>query len=87
MAGTLRVRGRGGIVIAVDADGVDGNVLRFEKPEGAQPWAGLTLVREALGSDLLGDGSEPITMRVFAAEASTFMVKLESESDLVSPRV
>ena len=53
--------------MAVDADGVEWNVLRFEKPEGAQPWAGLTLVREALGSDLLGDGSEPITMRVFAA--------------------
>jgi hypothetical protein len=70
-AGTIQTR--------TGDDGNDASVLEFIKSEGAETWAGVTVISGYAGSDLLGDKSEALTFKVHAAAASdTFMVKLEN---------
>ena len=64
-----------------EVDGSSRNMLVVENGAGAE-WSGLTLMSEYPGTDLIGDGTDPITMRVFADQdgdlASRRMVRLRT---------
>ena len=51
--------------------------LRLEKPEGSEVWAGVTVMQGDSGTDLVASG-EPVTMRVYAEDAGTLTLKLET---------
>ena len=53
--------------------------LRLEKPEGSEVWAGVTVMQGDSGTDLVANG-EPVTMRVYAEDAGTLTLKLETSN-------
>jgi hypothetical protein len=61
---------------------VDGStsrtMLEVTKTAGTEWWSGLTLMSAYTGSDLIGDGTEPITMRVYAEQDGTLSLELEA---------
>ena len=48
----------------------DRTMLVVEKGAGSHWWGGITLVAEYLGTDMIGDGTSPVTMRVYGAGAN-----------------
>ena len=62
-----------------EIDGSSRNMLKIENGDGADWWSGLTLMNEYPGTDLIGDGSQPITMRVFADQAGDLNLELEAD--------
>ena len=67
-----------GLVTITEVDGSSRNVLVVENGVGAEWWSGLTLMSEYPGTDLIGDGSQPITMRVFADQDGDLNLELEA---------
>jgi Ca2+-binding RTX toxin-like protein len=68
-----------GLVTVTEVDGSSRNMLKVENGDGAQWWSGLTLMNEYPGTDLIGDGSQPITMRVLADQAGNLNLELEAD--------
>ena len=65
--------------VPYEADGTTSRtMLEVTKGEGTEWWSGLTLFNAFTGSDLIGDGTAPITMRVYAEQAGTLSLELES---------
>ena len=78
--------GAGVVTLASDdlteVDGTtDRIVLKVTSPAEAAWWGGVTLVNEYSGSDLIGDGSEAITMRVYALEDGDLNLELEATGE------
>jgi hypothetical protein len=69
-----------GIVDQLEADGVTTRtMLKIEKGATAEVWAGINLAHEYTGTNFIGDGSLPITMRVFAEQDGALQLELEVE--------
>ena len=78
--------GAGVVTLASDSlTEVDGTtdriVLKINSPAEANWWGGVTLVDEYVGSDMIGDGSEAITMRVYAAQDGNLNLELEANGE------
>ena len=67
-----------GLVTVTEVDGSSRNMLVVENGAGAEWWSGLTLMSEYPGTDLIGDGTDPITMRVFADQDGDLNLELEA---------
>ena len=55
-------------------------MLSVTKADGADPWAGFEFYIAYSASDLVGDGRQPVTMRVFADQAGTLTLGLEGDA-------
>ena len=60
-----------------EEDGSSRQMLSVTKADGAEPWAGFEFISAYSASDLVGDGTQPVTMRVFADQAGTLTLGLE----------
>ncbi len=52
-------------------------MMEIVKPTGADWWGGVTLVNEFTGTDLIGDGTSPITLRLHASRDGNLNFELE----------
>jgi hypothetical protein len=81
-AGAYPVYGGVGASIGQKAE-VDGvtvrNMLVLDNGAGADWWSGVTIVSEYVDSDLIGDGSAPVTMRVYADQDGNLNFELEAD--------
>jgi 1,4-alpha-glucan branching enzyme len=81
-AGAYPAYGGVGASIGQKAE-VDGvtvrNMLVLDNGAGAEWWSGVTIVSEYVDSDLIGDGSAPVTMRVFADQDGNLNFELEAD--------
>jgi hypothetical protein len=81
-AGAYPVYGGVGASIGqkTEVDGVTvRNMLVLDNGAGAQWWSGVTIVAEYVDSDLIGDGSAPVTMRVYADQDGNLNFELEAD--------
>jgi hypothetical protein len=63
-----------------EVDGVTvRNMLVLDNGAGAEWWSGVTIVSEYVDSDLIGDGSAPVTMRVYADQDGNLNFELEAD--------
>ena len=72
-----------GVVDFDDAQGASSAMLKLEKNAGAEAWAGMTLLENKgsglyVGTDLIGDGSAAVTMKVHASGAGNLSFELEA---------
>ena len=75
-----------GVETIKEIDGTtDRTMLVVEKGAGSHWWGGITLVAEYLGTDMIGDGTSPVTMRVYAEQDGN--LNLELEADGVAPYI
>ena len=51
------------IVTVTEEDGSSRQMLSVTKADGAEPWAGFEFISAYSASDLVGDGTQPVTMR------------------------
>ena len=63
-----------------EEDGSSRQMLSVTKADGADPWAGFEFISAYSASDLVGDGTQPVTMRVFADQAGTLTLGLEGDA-------
>jgi hypothetical protein len=64
-----------------DDDNVVQSMLKIVKPAGAEVWAGVAISEgHAEGSDLTADGSQAVTVKVYAEQAGELMLKLEQKN-------
>ena len=68
------------IVTVTEEDGSSRQMLSVTKADGADPWAGFEFISAYSASDLVGDGTQPVTMRVFADQAGTLTLGLEGDA-------
>ena len=68
-----------GLETVTEVDGSSRTMLAIEKGAGTEWWSGVTLVSEYPGTDMIGDGSDPITMRVYAEQDGNFRLELEAD--------
>ena len=68
--------GRGLVTIKEEDGATDRVVLKLQKDAGTEWWSGVRLANELTGSDLIGDGTDPITMRVYAEQAGSLSLEL-----------
>ena len=68
------------IVTVTEEDGSSRQMLSVTKADGADPWAGFEFINAYSASDLVGDGTQPVTMRVFADQAGTLTLGLEGDA-------
>lgn len=72
-----------GVVDYDDAYGASSPMLKLEKGAGAEAWAGMTLLENKgsglyVGTDLIGDGTAAVTMKVHASDAGNLSFELEA---------
>ena len=65
-------------IVTVTEDGSSRQMLSVTKTDGADPWAGFEFINAYSASDLVGDGTQPVTMRVFADQAEHLDAGLEA---------
>ena len=64
--------------VPYEVDGTTSRImLEVNSPSTANWWGGVTLIDEYQDSDLLGDGSQAITMRVYANQDGNLNLELE----------
>ena len=68
-----------GLETVAEEDGSTTTMLAIEKGAGTEWWSGVTLVSEYPGTDMIGDGSDPVTMRVYAEQDGNFRLELEAD--------
>lgn len=71
-----------GGAVASPASHENANVLRFTHPEGAQEWAGISLIEAQGGTDLIADRADSVTMRVWAETDGAVTLAMEDISSI-----
>lgn len=72
----------GGAIASLDKYD-NANVLRFNHPEGAESWAGITLIEAAGGTDLVANRSDSVGMRVWAESNGSITLVMEDMSSIL----